>query len=140
MSSRTRPASACPRISFITAPISAPAAATLPSRILSATSGLAAIALSTAAEIETVSLRAASGRSIGALLPRGPRRTTNIVEFYYPEEIALFELNAPLVMAMLSAFEAGLRKILARMGISTMASYIGGLLFEFYTGQNAQQS
>ncbi|HEX7223808.1 MAG TPA: glutamate synthase-related protein, partial [Candidatus Limnocylindrales bacterium] len=31
---------------------------------------------------------------------------------------------------LLSAFEAGLRKILARMGISTMASYIGGLLFE----------
>ena len=49
ISSRTRPASAWPRISFITAPISAPAAATLPSRILSATSGLAAIARSTAA-------------------------------------------------------------------------------------------
>ena len=48
MSSRTRPASAWPRISFITAPISAPAAATLPSRILSATSGLAAMARSTA--------------------------------------------------------------------------------------------
>jgi choline monooxygenase len=25
------------------------------------------------------------------LIPRGPRKTTNIVEFYYPEEIALFE-------------------------------------------------
>ena len=25
------------------------------------------------------------------LLPRSPDRTTNIVEFYYPEEIALFE-------------------------------------------------
>ena len=30
----------------------------------------------------------------------------------------------------LAAFEAGLRKTLARMGISTIASYIGGLLFE----------
>jgi len=25
------------------------------------------------------------------LIPRGPQATTNIVEFYYPEEIALFE-------------------------------------------------
>jgi len=25
------------------------------------------------------------------LIPRGPQKTTNIVEFYYPEEIALFE-------------------------------------------------
>jgi choline monooxygenase len=24
-------------------------------------------------------------------VPRGPRRTTNVVEFYYPEEIVLFE-------------------------------------------------
>jgi choline monooxygenase len=24
-------------------------------------------------------------------VPRGPRKTTNIVEFYYPEEIVLFE-------------------------------------------------
>ena len=31
---------------------------------------------------------------------------------------------------LLTAFEAGLRKTLARMGISTIASYIGGLLFE----------
>ena len=31
---------------------------------------------------------------------------------------------------LLAAFEAGLRKVLARMGISTIASYIGGLLFE----------
>ncbi len=45
ISSRTRPASACPRISFITAPMSAPAAACLPSRIFSATSGFAAIAV-----------------------------------------------------------------------------------------------
>ncbi|MEY4863212.1 MAG: hypothetical protein RLZ51_1307 [Pseudomonadota bacterium] len=28
---------------------------------------------------------------ISQLVPRGPRHTTNIVEFYYPEEIALFE-------------------------------------------------
>ncbi|MCO5119546.1 MAG: aromatic ring-hydroxylating dioxygenase subunit alpha [Burkholderiaceae bacterium] len=28
---------------------------------------------------------------ISSLIPRGPQRTTNIVEFYYPEEIALFE-------------------------------------------------
>jgi choline monooxygenase len=25
------------------------------------------------------------------LIPRGPQKTTNVVEFYYPEEIALFE-------------------------------------------------
>ena len=31
---------------------------------------------------------------------------------------------------LLAAFEAGLRKTLARMGISTVASYVGGLLFE----------
>ena len=24
-------------------------------------------------------------------IPRGPQKTTNVVEFYYPEEIALFE-------------------------------------------------
>ncbi len=28
---------------------------------------------------------------VSTLLPRGPQHTTNIVEFYYPEEIALFE-------------------------------------------------
>lgn len=28
---------------------------------------------------------------VSHLVPRGPRRTTNVVEFYYPEEIALFE-------------------------------------------------
>jgi choline monooxygenase len=28
---------------------------------------------------------------ISTLIPRGPRHTTNYVEFYYPEEIALFE-------------------------------------------------
>jgi choline monooxygenase len=28
---------------------------------------------------------------ISTLIPRGPQHTTNIVEFYYPEEIALFE-------------------------------------------------
>ena len=28
---------------------------------------------------------------ISTLVPRGPQHTTNIVEFYYPEEIALFE-------------------------------------------------
>jgi choline monooxygenase len=28
---------------------------------------------------------------VSSLLPRGPRQTTNIVEFYYPEEICLFE-------------------------------------------------
>jgi phenylpropionate dioxygenase-like ring-hydroxylating dioxygenase large terminal subunit len=28
---------------------------------------------------------------ISTLIPRGPQKTTNIVEFYYPEEIALFE-------------------------------------------------
>ncbi len=28
---------------------------------------------------------------VSTVIPRGPRRTTNVVEFYYPEEIALFE-------------------------------------------------
>ncbi len=28
---------------------------------------------------------------VSTLVPRGPQRTTNIVEFYYPEEIVLFE-------------------------------------------------
>jgi len=28
---------------------------------------------------------------ISTLVPRGPRKTTNIIEFYYPEEIVLFE-------------------------------------------------
>jgi choline monooxygenase len=28
---------------------------------------------------------------ISTLIPRGPDRTTNVVEFYYPEEIAAFE-------------------------------------------------
>ncbi|MFA7666270.1 MAG: aromatic ring-hydroxylating dioxygenase subunit alpha [Burkholderiaceae bacterium] len=28
---------------------------------------------------------------VSSLIPRGPRQTTNIVEFYYPEEIVLFE-------------------------------------------------
>ncbi len=41
------------------------------------------------------------------------------------------ELTADDAVAnLLAAFEAGLRKTLARMGISTIASYIGGLLFE----------
>ena len=28
---------------------------------------------------------------VSTLIPRGPQQTTNVVEFYYPEEIALFE-------------------------------------------------
>jgi choline monooxygenase len=28
---------------------------------------------------------------VSSVIPRGPRRTTNIIEFYYPEEIVLFE-------------------------------------------------
>jgi glutamate synthase domain-containing protein 2/glutamate synthase domain-containing protein 1/glutamate synthase domain-containing protein 3 len=41
------------------------------------------------------------------------------------------ELTADDAVAnLLAAFETGLRKTLARMGISTIASYIGGLLFE----------
>jgi choline monooxygenase len=28
---------------------------------------------------------------VSQLIPRSPTRTTNVVEFYYPEEIALFE-------------------------------------------------
>jgi len=38
--------------------------------------------------------------------------------------------TAGAIANLLSALDAGLRKILARMGISTMASYIGGQLFE----------
>ena len=34
------------------------------------------------------------------------------------------------IVNLLRAFEAGLRKVLARMGISTAASYLGGQLFE----------
>ncbi len=49
ISSRTVLASAWPLVAFITAPTRAPAAATLPSRTFCATSGLAAIASSTAA-------------------------------------------------------------------------------------------
>ncbi len=37
---------------------------------------------------------------------------------------------AEAVARLLDAFEAGLRKVLARMGISTAASYVGGALFE----------
>ena len=72
ISSRTRPASAWPRISFITAPMRAPAAATLPSRILSATSGLAAMALSTAVDrapsSETISRPAGGDDLLGGAL------------------------------------------------------------------------
>ncbi len=28
---------------------------------------------------------------VSTVVPRGPRKTTNVVEFYYPEEVALFE-------------------------------------------------
>jgi choline monooxygenase len=28
---------------------------------------------------------------VSTLIPRGPQKTTNVIEFYYPEEIALFE-------------------------------------------------
>ena len=34
------------------------------------------------------------------------------------------------IVNLLRAFEAGLRKVLARMGISTATSYLGGQLFE----------
>src|SRR5215813_10192186 len=44
ISSRTRAASAWPRVAFITAPTRTPAAAVLPERTLAATSGLASIA------------------------------------------------------------------------------------------------
>ena len=41
------------------------------------------------------------------------------------------ELSADAAVArLLDAFEAGLRKTLARMGISTVASYVGGVQFE----------
>ena len=33
----------------------------------------------------------AVGAALSTLIPRSPQHTTNIVEFYYPEEIALFE-------------------------------------------------
>ena len=80
ISSRTRPASAWPRISFITAPMRAPAAATLPSRIFSATSGLASIARSTASprapSSETTARPRAATTSSGVPSPaRTPSKT-----------------------------------------------------------------
>ena len=39
---------------------------------------------------------------ISTLWPRGPQKTTNVIEFYFPEEIALFEPDA--VAAMRAAY------------------------------------
>lgn len=78
ISSRTRAASACPCICFITAPMRAPAAWTFPPRILSATPGLAAMASSTARESvsssETTSSPRALTISAGSPSPRARPR------------------------------------------------------------------
>jgi choline monooxygenase len=71
---------------------------------------------------------------ISTLIPRGPQHTTNIVEFYYPEEIALFEPE--FVAAERAAYmetcaeddeialrmDAG-RKILMQRGVNEVGPY-----------------
>jgi choline monooxygenase len=71
---------------------------------------------------------------ISTLVPRGPQKTTNVVEFYYPEDIVLFERD--FVAAEQAAYmetaveddEIGLRmdrgrKALAAQGISQVGPY-----------------
>ena len=71
---------------------------------------------------------------ISHLIPRGPDKTTNVVEFYYPEEIVLFErefIEAEQAAYMETAREddeIGLRMdagrlALARQGISQVGPY-----------------
>ena len=76
ISSRTVFASAWPRVAFITAPTSAPAAATLPARIFSATSGWAAIASSTAAARASTSDTRRSPRSATTVSTSAPVSST----------------------------------------------------------------
>lgn len=71
---------------------------------------------------------------VSTLWPRGPQHTTNVVEFYYPEEIALFERE--LVAAERAAYmetcveddeialrmDAG-RRILMERGVSEVGPY-----------------
>jgi phenylpropionate dioxygenase-like ring-hydroxylating dioxygenase large terminal subunit len=71
---------------------------------------------------------------VSTLIPRGPDRTTNVVEFYYPEDIALFErefVEAEQAAYMETAIEddeiaermdAG-RRALYRMGRSEEGPY-----------------
>ncbi|MGI4984962.1 MAG: aromatic ring-hydroxylating oxygenase subunit alpha [Janthinobacterium lividum] len=71
---------------------------------------------------------------VSTLIPRGPQHTTNIVEFYYPEEIALFErefVEAERAAYMETAAEddeiaermdAG-RRILLERGVSEVGPY-----------------
>ena len=71
---------------------------------------------------------------VSTLIPRGPQHTTNIVEFYYPEEIALFErefVEAERAAYMETAREddeiaermdAG-RKVLLDRGVSEVGPY-----------------
>ena len=86
-SSRTRPASAWPRVAFITAPTTAPAAATLPPRIFSATAGSAASASSTAAS-----------SAVSSLTTARPRAAHHVVRLALAGEHALDHLAGQLVV------------------------------------------
>ena len=71
---------------------------------------------------------------VSTLVPRGPQHTTNIVEFYYPEEIALFErefVDAERAAYMETCIEddeialrmdAG-RRVLLERGVSEVGPY-----------------
>ncbi len=91
---------------------------------------------------------------VSTLVPRGPQHTTNIVEFYYPEEIALFErefVEAERAAYMETAIEddeialrmdAGRRALLER-GVSEIGPYQSPMedgmqhFHEFYRRQMA---
>ena len=63
--------------------------------------------------------------------PGGPSRLRRARRASSPARAAPRTLTAEdAVGNLLAALEAGLRKVLARMGISTVASYVGGQLFE----------
>ena len=64
---------------------------------------------------------------ISTILPRGPEACTNVIEFYYPEEIALFERD--LVAAEQAAYEETAREdaeICMRMTAGRQALYRQG--------------
>ncbi len=65
---------------------------------------------------------------VSQVIPRGPQKTTNVVEFYYPEEIALFErefAEAQQAAYMETAEEDGV--LCARMERGRRALYEQGL-------------
>jgi phenylpropionate dioxygenase-like ring-hydroxylating dioxygenase large terminal subunit len=65
---------------------------------------------------------------VSHIIPRSPRRTTNVVEFYYPEEIVLFErefIEAQQAAYMETAIEDG--DLCARMDRGRRALYEEGL-------------